>query len=142
MTKMRLWEYKEAHATIPKVKKHLLALRRNYIKAQHYRRAMTNGDKSAKELCKRWSVASQKRLDVLIGLGVEVYHSAFHGVALFPFRAICNGKKKNACFVYYSTRDNIDDFILRSALEKRDELLGATHKIPDRWHDSQPPYTY
>jgi hypothetical protein len=80
----------------------------------------------------KWRKAAQDRLNALDQIGVTVYQSPYHGVALFSIKVLCKGKLRDAYFVYYDSRETIDDFILRSTLEKKDKLRGATRKIPDR----------
>lgn len=148
MTQTKLWAYTEATSKIPEVRKNLLALKRAYIKAKHYRQNVKKGEKTGKDVTKdtrlwfTWRKTAQDRLAVLNKIGVTVYHSPFHGVALFSIKVLRKDKLLDAYFVYYDSRETIDDFILQRVVEKKDKLHGATKPIPERWMNEQTPYSY
>lgn len=143
MTQVKLWTYTGANSILPQVKKHLLSLKRDFIKSKHFCLKVKRGKNVQKSrlLWEQWKKAAQDRLDALTKLGVTVYYAPYHGVALFEFKVLQNSKPRKAYFVYYDSKDTIDEFIFHSVLEHKDKLQGKTHPIPERWMNEKTPYS-
>lgn len=143
MTQVKRWTYTGVNSVLPQVKKHLLSLKRDFIKSKHFCLKVKRGKdvQKSKLLWEKWKKAAQARLDALTKLGVNVYYAPYHGVALFELKVLHKGKAKKAYFVYYDSKDTIDEFIFHSVVEYRDRLQGKTHPIPESWMNEKTPYS-
>jgi hypothetical protein len=133
------WTFPDAQKTIPLVRCLLASLREHYIACWHYIR-LNGHDPDCHEFhprCQYHREEAEAALNELFGLGVGLFESPIHGIALFPFMVEVQldevaTEERVAYLVYRDTREQIESFVFAIDRHNNNGLVSIERSIPDK----------